>query len=208
MPCTGFSLRRLLLGQSAGSRAGGLRSRGSQVLKRRLGRCGAPAWLLRGTWDLPRRGIEPVSPELAGRFLPTEPPGEPGNMSHLEIIQGCGVCLWMYTLKNFVFITFYWSLSCFKMSSASTAGSLSSIYTESFLTFEPQLLLQQLPVIRSASRHLLEVLQPPSRSGWWGFSCRSRFDNRLLTISPVGLLSQDWLGSLLNWFRVSLMGLY
>ena len=28
-------------------------------------------------WDLPRPGIEPVSPQLAGRFFTTEPPGKP-----------------------------------------------------------------------------------------------------------------------------------
>ena len=28
-------------------------------------------------WDLPRPGLEPVSPALAGRFLTTVPPGKP-----------------------------------------------------------------------------------------------------------------------------------
>ena len=28
-------------------------------------------------WDLPRPGLEPVSPALAGRFLTTAPPGKP-----------------------------------------------------------------------------------------------------------------------------------
>ena len=27
-------------------------------------------------WDLPRPGLEPMSPALAGRFLTTEPPGK------------------------------------------------------------------------------------------------------------------------------------
>ena len=32
-------------------------------------------------WDLPRPGLEPVSPALAGRFLTTAPPGKPhGNI--------------------------------------------------------------------------------------------------------------------------------
>ena len=30
-----------------------------------------------GMWNLPRVGIEPVSPALAGRFLTTGPPGKP-----------------------------------------------------------------------------------------------------------------------------------
>ena len=32
-------------------------------------------------WDLPRPGIEPVSPALAGRFFTTEPPGKPYRLS-------------------------------------------------------------------------------------------------------------------------------
>ena len=34
-------------------------------------------------WDLPRPGIEPTSPALAGRFLTTVPPGKP----HYPILQ-------------------------------------------------------------------------------------------------------------------------
>ena len=32
------------------------------------------AWLLHSIWDLPKLGIEPVSPALAGRFLTSGPP--------------------------------------------------------------------------------------------------------------------------------------
>ena len=44
---------------------------------RRLSSCGARAQLLRGMWDLPGSGLEPVSPALAGRFSTTVPPGKP-----------------------------------------------------------------------------------------------------------------------------------
>ena len=44
---------------------------------RRLSNCGSPAQPLRGMWDLPRPGLEPVSPALAGRFSTTAPPGKP-----------------------------------------------------------------------------------------------------------------------------------
>ena len=44
---------------------------------RRLSSCGARAQLLRGMWDLPRPGLEPMSPALAGRFSTTAPPGKP-----------------------------------------------------------------------------------------------------------------------------------
>ena len=44
---------------------------------RRLSNCGSRAELLRGMWDLPRPGLEPVSPALAGRLSTTAPPGKP-----------------------------------------------------------------------------------------------------------------------------------
>ena len=44
---------------------------------RRLSSCGSRAQLLRGMWDLPRLGLEPVCPALAGKFSTTAPPGKP-----------------------------------------------------------------------------------------------------------------------------------
>ena len=44
---------------------------------RRLSSCGSRAQLLCGMWDLPRSGLEPMSPALAGRFSTTAPPGKP-----------------------------------------------------------------------------------------------------------------------------------
>ena len=46
---------------------------------RRLSSCGSRAHSLRGMWDLPRPGLEPVSPALAGRLSTTVPPGNPDN---------------------------------------------------------------------------------------------------------------------------------
>ena len=43
----------------------------------RLSSCGPRAQLLCGMWDLPRPGLEPVSPVPAGRFPTTVPPGKP-----------------------------------------------------------------------------------------------------------------------------------
>ena len=43
----------------------------------RLSNCGSRAQLLSGMWDLPRPGLEPVSPTLAGRFSTIVPPGKP-----------------------------------------------------------------------------------------------------------------------------------
>ena len=44
---------------------------------RRLSNCGSRAQLLCSMWDLPRPGLELVSPALAGRFSTTAPPGKP-----------------------------------------------------------------------------------------------------------------------------------
>ena len=44
---------------------------------RRLSNCGSRAQLVRGMRDLPRPGLEPVSPALAGRLSTTAPPGKP-----------------------------------------------------------------------------------------------------------------------------------
>ena len=44
---------------------------------RRLSSYGSRAQSLRGMWDLPRPGLEPVSPALASRLPTTAPPGKP-----------------------------------------------------------------------------------------------------------------------------------
>ena len=44
---------------------------------RRLSNCGPQGQSLRGMWDPPRPGLEPVSPPLAGRLPTTAPPGKP-----------------------------------------------------------------------------------------------------------------------------------
>ena len=55
----------------------------------RLSSCGSRAQLLRGMWDLPRPGLEHVSPALAGRFSTTAPPGKPNlcfNRPSLQVV--------------------------------------------------------------------------------------------------------------------------
>ena len=49
---------------------------------RRLSSCGSRAQSLRGMWDPPRPGLEPMSSALAGRFSTTAPPGKPYNNSY------------------------------------------------------------------------------------------------------------------------------
>ena len=54
---------------------------------RRLSSCGSRAQLLRGMWDLPEPGFEPVSPALAGRFSTTAPPGKPPSNFLIDFIE-------------------------------------------------------------------------------------------------------------------------
>ena len=51
---------------------------GHRLQTRRLSSCGPRTQPLRGMWDPPRPGLEPVSPALAGRLSTTAPPGKPG----------------------------------------------------------------------------------------------------------------------------------
>ena len=53
----------------------------------RLSNCGSRAQSLRGMWDPPRPGLEPVSPALAGRPPTTAPPGKPSNILNQSIFS-------------------------------------------------------------------------------------------------------------------------
>ena len=65
--CAGLSLSQPLVAEH-------------RLQTRRLSNCGSRAELLRGMWDLPRPGLEPVSPALAGRLSTTAPPGKPAYL--------------------------------------------------------------------------------------------------------------------------------
>ena len=80
--CAGFSLHWILLLQSTGSTCVGFSSCGTWAQQLCLTGSRAQAQQLwytglvaPGMWDLPRPGLEPVSPALAGGFLTTAPPG-------------------------------------------------------------------------------------------------------------------------------------
>ena len=64
--CSGFS--------HCGARALGMRA--PVVVACRLSSCGSQAQLLCSMWNLPRPGLEPVSPALAGGLSTTVPPGK------------------------------------------------------------------------------------------------------------------------------------
>jgi len=45
-------------------------------------------------WELPRAGIKPMSPALAGRFLTTGPAGKPPNLPPFDFLSSTLV-LWI-----------------------------------------------------------------------------------------------------------------
>ena len=71
----------------------------------RLSSCGSRAQLLRGMWDPPRPGLEPVSPASAGRPSTTAPPGKPV------------LSLFCYFIN--VLVSFSWVTNGLKISGAS-----------------------------------------------------------------------------------------
>ena len=85
--CVGLSLEWLLLLRSTGSRARRLQwlHVGSVVVARGLQSASSVA-VPHSKWDLPRPGIELVSPTLQGGFLTTGPPGKPHH-SFLKAVK-------------------------------------------------------------------------------------------------------------------------
>ena len=81
---------------------------GHRLQTRRLSSCGSRAQLLRGMWDPPRPGLEPVSPALAGRLPTTAPPGKPNISTFIfcDILQGFLSSLYSHA-KNIVFCFFF-----------------------------------------------------------------------------------------------------
>ena len=71
----------------------------SLVAEHRLSNCGSRAQLLRGMWDLPRSGLEPVSPALAGRFSTTAPPGKPRLLFFKDFSLGISVLCHQISLQ-------------------------------------------------------------------------------------------------------------
>ena len=94
--CVGFSLRRAgatLRCDAGASHCGAFSCCGARALEHRLSSSGTWASLLRGMWDLPRPGLEPVSPTLAGGFLTTAPPGRSRKVELNFSPHECGLDL-------------------------------------------------------------------------------------------------------------------
>ena len=67
---------------------------------RRLSSCDSRAQLLRGMWDLPRPGLEPVSPALAGKLSTTAPPGKPPRLGFKTHCSFHVKCFLSHSLLN------------------------------------------------------------------------------------------------------------
>ena len=67
---------------------------------RRLSSCGSQAQLLRGMWDPPRTGLEPVFPALAGRFSTTVPPGKPQTCIFNHLLTSPLDVQWAFQILN------------------------------------------------------------------------------------------------------------
>ena len=103
--CGGFSCcgAQALGTQASAVVARGLSNCGPWALQRRLSSCGARASLPHGMWDLPRPGLELVSPALAGRFLTPEPPGKSLNCKLFFNLSHTKNEKWMAsTIKKYV----------------------------------------------------------------------------------------------------------
>ena len=79
--CDGFSCHRAQALERTGFSHCSL-----QALERRLSSFGAQAYLLHYIWNIPRPGIKPVSPALAGRFLSTALLGKSENSFFPQLI--------------------------------------------------------------------------------------------------------------------------
>ena len=83
---------------------------------RRLSNCGSRAQLLRGMWDRPRPGLEPMSPALAGRLSTTAPPGKPLfiDLIHCIIVLTKPETVTLRSPFSFFFPSLFWCL-CLKL---------------------------------------------------------------------------------------------
>ena len=75
----------------------------------RVSNCGSRAQLLCGMWDLPRPGLKPASPALAGRFSTTAPPGKPCK----DILDATLICFLFQSILIILFVTVYSSFNIF-----------------------------------------------------------------------------------------------
>ena len=106
----------------------------------RLSSYGPRAQPLRGMWDPPRPGLEPMSPALAGGFSTTAPPGKPSltNFVARVSLKNCS-CLDQLKLQSWVLCAHFWMKQSSLPSLFSTLNSpeeLNEKIKEIYLSFE------------------------------------------------------------------------
>ena len=97
--CTGLSLSRPLVAEHS------YRHPGSVVVAHGpscSAATGSRAQLLRGMWDLPRPGLEPMSPASAGRLSTTAPPGKPYLM--IFYISVVSAVTFLLFISDFIYL--------------------------------------------------------------------------------------------------------
>ena len=119
----------------------------------RLSNCGPWAQLLRGMWDLPRPGLEPVSPALAGRFSTTAPPGKP--------------FFFFLILKKFIFGCVGSSLLCVGFSLVVVSRGYSSLQCTGLSLWWLLLLWAQ-----ALGTQASVAVAPGLSSGAWALECK------------------------------------
>ena len=78
---------------------------------RRLSNRGSRPQSLRGMWDLPRPGLEPMSPAPAGRPPTTAPPGKPSLSFLMSLANGLSI-LFIFS-KNQLFVLLIFAIVYF-----------------------------------------------------------------------------------------------
>ena len=79
-------------------------------------------------WDLPRPGLEPVSPALAGRFSTTAPPGKPFLQFLMPLFIGLVWGLSNISLQILGTCSILWKINVYKTSSFYTVGHVYFLY--------------------------------------------------------------------------------
>ena len=146
----------------------------------RLSSCGSRAQLLRGMWELPRPGLEPVSPVLAGRFSTTAPPGKPYSFLYYPGLLL--VSMW-YRAYEHVCLFFLYSLnSCIrfiKIICSSKIWKNSSVKLSEFEVFSMKRLLNTMKIVIGLFQFYISLISQEKLFFLWNMSFWANVTNQL-----------------------------